>query len=107
DDLFTGDVEDAEVDPGGARCGGDRQRRAGADVRGEQLPEVQVGEDVAVEHEKVLGQQLLEAEEWTDRREWNAFLGVVDAHPPPRSVADDRPDEMTEVVDRECGGGEP
>ena len=84
------------------------QPRTGtAACESQQIAVVQVGEHVTVHHQELLGQPVLEAEQRADRGQWMVLLDVVDSQAPAGAVADERPDQRAEMVDRQGHRGEP
>jgi hypothetical protein len=67
---------------------------------------VQVGQDVAVHDEELVGQPVQDLQDRADRAERGVLGRVVDLDSPPPAVADVGADEVPEVADGEGGAVE-
>ncbi len=80
------DLEDAEVDLDGSLERGHGDRRSRRLVTSEELCVVQVGQDVAVHDEEVLGDMVEASHDRAHGAQWLGFFPVVDGQPPLRPV---------------------
>src|SRR5690606_41760777 len=93
--LFRSRLQRAEVDLHLALVRRDGQRRPGGAVAHEQRRVVEVGEDVAVHHDEVLGQPIEDVQQRTDGRQRTILLRIVDLESPPRTVTGESPNQCS------------
>ena len=101
DHMPTGEIEHAEIDLVLALVGGNGQRGTRFDMRVEHLAVVDVRQDVAVHDEEVLRLAMQCGDDRTDRAERCLLVDVLDLDTPLRAITDVRPDQLTEMTDRQ------